>query len=95
MFYGVSLKLEQCRSQISKIFDFISNHTYQAYLAHAILLSYSVRIMNKFLPLKNQVSFYLLSFVLCSMLSLSVAFLINYISKLFRKVVFDNYSLKI
>jgi len=75
--YGLSLVIVESRSCIYKLFNLAGKYSYGIYLAHAFVLVYAVRLVDKFSPLAHHLPASIYAFILCSLGTIVVVLLLS------------------
>lgn len=77
LLYGLSLAIVKNGSGVFKCIEFVGKFSYGAYLAHALVLGYAVRGINRFAPSDHYLWTSVLAFILCTLGSMGVTYLIS------------------
>lgn len=77
LLYGLSLAIVKNGPGIFKPMAFVGKFSYGAYLAHALILGYAVRAINRFAPSEHYLWASIFAFILCSLGAMGVTILIS------------------
>lgn len=77
LLYGLCITIVRSGSVIIKRLSFIGKFSYGAYLAHALVLGYVVRGINRFMPSEHYLWSSTIAFILCAMVSVGITVLIS------------------
>lgn len=75
--YFLALLISNKSLYIDNIFSFIGKHSFQAYLAHALMISMTKRYMSYFINISNKLCYYIIVFIISSIFSILTAYLLN------------------
>ena len=77
LLYGFCITIVRSSSGIFKKLSFIGKFSYGAYLAHALVLGYVIRGINRFMPSEHYLLASTIAFILCAMVSVGITVLIS------------------
>ncbi len=92
LIYGLSLLIVKNSSLVFKLLDMFGRFSYGIYLAHALILVYAVKVVNRLMPPGHLLLQSALALILCALVSLGVVVLISKMS--YGKLLIGPYNKK-